>query len=153
LLGQQHRQAGRHLDAQLCCEQALAADPDHVDAMQLMGLLALQARQYNHAIEWIARANRQDASTDHLFSLGIALEQQGLHAEAFRPYDRAVQLRPDDIEYWSRHGNVLAHLGRPEQALASHQQVLRLDPRNVESAFRCGLLLVTLKRPDEALSY
>ena len=144
--------AGRHLDAQLCCEQALAAQPGHVDAMQLMGLLALKAKQYDHAIEWIARANQQNVKTDHLLSLGIALEQQGVHQEACKAYERALQLRPDDIELWAHHGNVLAHLGRLEEALASHRQVLTLDPRQVDSAFRCGLLLVSLKRPEEALA-
>ena len=150
--GQRHLQAGRHLDAQLCCERALAADPGHVDALHLMGLLALQARQYDHAIEWIARANQQDVKTDHLLSLGIALEQQNLHQQACKAYQRALQLRPDDVELWGHHGNVLAHLGRLEEALASHRQVLRLDPRQADSAFRCGLLLVSLKRPEEALA-
>jgi tetratricopeptide (TPR) repeat protein len=151
--GRQHMQAGRHLDAQLCCERALAADPGHVDAMQLMGLLALQARQYDHAIEWIARANQQDVRTDHLLSLGIALGQQGLHQEACKAYERALQLRPDDIELWGHHGNALAQLGQLEEALASHRQALRLDPAHADSAFRCGLLLMSLKRYEEALAY
>ena len=46
-----------------------------------MGLLALQSKQYDHAIEWIARANQQDIRTDHLFGLGTALEQQGQRKE------------------------------------------------------------------------
>ena len=76
--GHQHMRAGRHLEAQLSCRQALEADPDHVDALQLMGLLALQARQFDHAIEWIARANQQDIGTDHLYSLGIALDRKSV---------------------------------------------------------------------------
>src|SRR5262245_38955724 len=36
--GLQHLRAGRHLDAQLACQQALATDPGHADSMHLMGL-------------------------------------------------------------------------------------------------------------------
>lgn len=150
--GLRHMQAGRHLEAQLCCRQALEADPGHVDALHLMGLLSLQAKQYDHAIEWIARANRQDPATDYLFSLGTALEQQGLHQQAFNAFDRALQLRPDDAELWAAHGNALAQLGRPAEALASYQRVLVLDARQADAAFRCGLLWLTLKNPEQALA-
>jgi len=148
-----HMQEGRQLDAQLCCKQALEADPDHVDALQLLGLLSLQAKQYDHAIEWVARANQQDVKTDHLYSLGIALEQQGLHEAAFKAFDRAVLIKPGNAELWASRGNALANLARPEDSLTSYRRVLELEPRQTDAAFRCGLLLLTLKRPDEALPY
>jgi tetratricopeptide (TPR) repeat protein len=151
--GKTHMQEGRHLDAQLCCKQALEADPGHVDALQLMGCLALQAKQYDHAIEWTARADQQDAGTDRLGSLGTALEQQGLHEIAFNAFDRAVLIKPDDARRWASRGNALANLARPQDSLASYQRVLELEPRQADAAFRCGLLLLTLKRPDEALPY
>lgn len=150
--GRRHLQAGRLLEAQLCGQRALQAAPDHADAMQLMGLLALQAREFDLAIEWIARANAQDVGTDHLCSLGIALEQQGLHEAAFKAFDRAVGLRPADAELWARRGNALASLARPHEALASYERVCELNPGDADAVYRCGLLLITLKRPREALA-
>jgi tetratricopeptide (TPR) repeat protein len=146
-------QAGRHLDAQLCCEHALAIDPLHVDSLQLMGLLCLQARQYDHAIAWIAQANRQDPRAQHLISLGIALTQQGLHSEAFKAFDAAVKAAPSDAETWLHHGDALANLQRPADAVTSYQRVLKLNPHHMDAAFRCGLLLRDLKRFEEALSH
>ena len=151
--GHQHMQAGRHLEAQLCCQQALETDPDHVDALQLMGLLALQARQFDHAIAWIARANQRDIGSDHLCSLGIALEQQGLYEVAFKAFDRGVELKPDDTELWAHRSDALANLARPQEALASYNHVLGLNPRDAGAALRCGMLLIALKRPQEALVY
>jgi tetratricopeptide (TPR) repeat protein len=151
--GLQHMQAGRPLEAQLCCQQALAADPHHTDSLHLMGLLSLQARQFDHAIAWIARANQQDIKADYLFSLGTALDQEGLHQEAFRAFDRAVQIKPGDAELWASRGSALTKLAQPADALLSHQRVLEIDPRNADAAFRCGLLLLALHRPAEALSY
>ena len=36
-----HLAAGRQLEAQLCCEQALALDGDHADTLHLLRCLAL----------------------------------------------------------------------------------------------------------------
>ena len=52
--------------------------------LHLMGLLSLQAKQYDLAVEWIARAIRQDPKPEYLASLGTALQQQGRHEEALQ---------------------------------------------------------------------
>src|ERR1700739_4256207 len=124
-------QAGRPLDAQVCCKQALTIDPNHTDSLHLMGLLCLQAKQYDHAIEWIARANRQDPQGPYLTSLCIALTQQGLYrgglnAEAFKRFEEAIRITPGEVEIWLHHGNALANLQRPADAVTSYQHVLRL---------------------------
>jgi tetratricopeptide (TPR) repeat protein len=152
-LALQKLQAGRHLEAQLCCVQALKDDPDHVDSLHLMGLLFLHARQYDHAIEWIARANRLNPKAEYLVSLGIALTQQGQHGEALKAFDALVAITPDDPEAWLRHGNALETAARPADALASYQQALKLEARHAIAAYRCGVLLHGLNRVEEALPY
>src|SRR5579872_4204577 len=76
-LGLGHMRAGRHLDAQHCCQQALALDSDHADTLHLMGLLSLDGGQYAHALEWISRAIRQEPKAVYLTSLGSALVNLG----------------------------------------------------------------------------
>ena len=149
--GVQHMQAGRALEAQLCCRQALAIDPTHIDSLHLMGLIALQARQFDHAIAWIARANRQDVNAEYLFSLGTALTQQGLLQEACKAFDGVLELRPGDAEAWASRAALAARLEQPADALRCYQRVHELDPRNADAAFRCGHLLLTFDRPAEAL--
>ena len=105
--GLSHMQAGRHLDAQLCCQQALAIDPNHADTLHLMGLLSFHAKQYDHAVEWISHAIRQQPKTDYLTNLGTTLANQGRHDEALRAYDKAVQLKPLDADLWRNLGNIL----------------------------------------------
>ena len=129
-------QAGRHLDAQLCCRQALAADANHADTLHLMGLLSLHANQYDHAVEWIARAIRQDPKPAYLASLGTALQQQERYEEALKVLDKAVQLKPDDAELWRHLGDILVQLERFDQALLIFQHVLKLDPRHQDAALQ-----------------
>jgi tetratricopeptide (TPR) repeat protein len=149
--GLQHLRAGRDLDAQICCQQALAIDASHADSMHLMGLMSLQAGQYDHAVEWLSRAIRQTPSTNYLSTLGIALKQMGRLDDALSVFDKAVQLKPDDAELWKHVGGVLVGLNRPADALLSFQRVLKLDPRHVEAAYQSGALLHRLERFEEAL--
>lgn len=77
-----HMLAGRGADAQLCAQQALVIDPDHADALHLMGLLCVRSGQYDHAVEWFGRAIRQNPKPEYLSNLGIALKQGGRLDEA-----------------------------------------------------------------------
>jgi tetratricopeptide (TPR) repeat protein len=146
-----HLRAGRHLDAQICCQRALALDAGHADTLQLMGLLCLHAKQYDAAIEWVGRANQADPKTDYLASLGTALEQQGLHEEALKAFDKAVQIRPHDAELWTRLANVLVLLQRPDHAILSLEHALKLNPRYWYAANNCAVLLLQSERFEEAL--
>jgi Flp pilus assembly protein TadD len=132
--GMRHLRAEQYLDAQLCCQQALEADPDHADTLHLMGLLSFHATQYDLAVEWFSRANRQEAKPQYLASLGTALQNLGRFEEAFQVFDQAVQLKPDVGVLWKFRGNVLAKLDRRDQAVLSYQQVLKLDPRDRDVA-------------------
>jgi tetratricopeptide (TPR) repeat protein len=146
-----HFRAGRHLDAQICCQRALALDAGHADTLQLMGLLSLHAKQYDAAIEWVGRANQADPKTDYLASLGTALEQQGLHEEALKAFDRAVQIRPGDAELWTRVANVLVLLQRSDRAILNYEHALKLDPLYWYAAYNYAVLLLQSKRFEEAL--
>src|SRR5271170_8112867 len=148
-----YMQAGRYLDAQMCCEQALALDSSHTDSFHLMGLLALQANQHDLAVAWLARAIRQDPQPVCLSSLGTALQRQGRHEEALKTFDKAVQLKPDDAELWINLGNVLVDLDRPSEAVLGFQHALKLNPSRWEAANKSGHLLFRLERFEEALAH
>src|SRR5277367_6304344 len=88
-----HLRAGRHLDAQMCCQRALALDAGHADTLHLMGLIHLQGEQSDFAIEWFVRAIQQGSPKPvYLWNLGAALQKQGRHEEALKALDKAVQL-------------------------------------------------------------
>ena len=147
------RQAGQPLDAQLCCQQALAIDCNHADTLHLLGQLSFDGGQYDHALEWLTRAIRQDPRPEYLASLGNTLQRQGRHEEALKAFDKAVQLRPDDADRWKDLGGGLAELQRRDEALLTFQHALKLKPDHWDAAYRCGFLLREMGRPEEALPY
>jgi tetratricopeptide (TPR) repeat protein len=151
-LAHRHLQAGRTLDAQICCQQALATDSGFADALHLMGLLALRAEQPDHAIEWFSRAVQHDQRPAYLLSLGNTLRRQGRLEEAFRPLDRAVEIDIESAEAWKALARLLADLNRHHEATLSFQHVLKLDPRDGDAACQAGLLLLQSGKPEEALA-
>lgn len=135
----------------MCCRQALATDPNHAETLHLMGLLCLHAEQPDLAVEWIARAIRQDPQPRYLSTLGNTLLLQRRFEEALKTFDKAIQLKPDDAKLWTSLGKVLVELDRLTEALPSFEQALRLDPRNWDAADRAAYVLYRQGRLEEAL--
>ena len=118
-----------------------------------MGLLCLDAKQHDHALEWISRAIRQKPKAEYLTSLGTTLQQQGRHDDALKAFDKAVQLRPDVAELWKNLGNILVDLQRPADALLSFQHALTLAPGLWHASHQCGHLLYNAGKFEEALPH
>ncbi|MGJ4944540.1 tetratricopeptide repeat protein [Bradyrhizobium sp. HKCCYLS1011] len=151
--GLAHLQAARLLEAQRCCEQALAIDPNHTDSMHLMGLLSLQLGQHDHAIAWIAGAISSDPKAGYVSSLGLALLGAGRLEDALKAFDKAASLEPENALHWKNLGAVLAEMDRPDEALLSLQQALSLSAQCVDAANMAGLLLYRQSRFAEALGF
>jgi tetratricopeptide (TPR) repeat protein len=151
--GLHHMQAGRYLDAQICCERVLAIDGSHPETLQLMGLLSHRAGQYDLAVEWMTRAIRSDPKPQYLGNLGTMLLRQERYEEALKAFDKAIQLKPEDAELWKNLGNALLKFDRPDDALLTFQHVLKLNPHHRDAAHKSGHLLYNQKRFEEALKH
>jgi tetratricopeptide (TPR) repeat protein len=148
-----HMQAGRYLEAQLCCEQALALNAENPETLHLAGVVCFNSGQYDHSVEWFSRAIRREPKSVYLADLGAALAKQGRMDEAVKAADMAVQLTPDDADLWRHIGNVLIDAERRADALLCFQHALKLDPRQWETAYKAGHLLYDMGRFEEALSH
>ena len=154
--GLAHLRSGRLMDAQVCCQNALTLDAVHADSLFLMGLLAIEAGNYDHAVNWFARAIGQSPKTEYLFALGAALQRLQRFDEAVKAFDKVVQLNPDNPPAWKGLANALAEAGRTDEALLAWRHVLQLNPGDGDAAYQClerhGNMLHNLKRFDEALA-
>ena len=150
--GFQHFRDGQHSEARACCEQALAIDAGHADALHLKGLLFLHAEQYNDALAWIVRAIQRAPKAEYLASFGTVLQKHGRFAEALGVFDKALQLRPDDARLWRQHGDTLVQLARLDQGLLSYQKAIALDPHHHDALYKSGIVLHKLDRNEEAIA-
>ncbi|CCE07753.1 putative TPR domain protein [Bradyrhizobium sp. STM 3843] len=143
--------AGRFLEAQLRCRQALEATPEDAELLHLMALVYLNAAEFDHAVEWASRAIRKDPKPSYLATLGTALQRSGRLEEASQVLDKAVQLKPDDAALWVSLGGVLEGLKRLSEAALCFQHALKLDPHHLAAAWGSAATLQQLGRLEEAL--
>src|SRR5580700_2960362 len=89
-LAVQHHQAGRFSEAQAIYSQVLDRQPDHADALHLLGVLACQAGQLDSGIEMVRRAiaiNPIDAN--YYLNLASALHHKGDHDQVIAACQQA----------------------------------------------------------------
>ena len=95
-LGLQHHGAGRLNEAEALYRQALAQDPESIDALHFLGVIALQRGAPSQAIELISKAlSRNAANAPAHSNLGLALAAQGRQGEAVSAFLTALALNPD----------------------------------------------------------
>jgi tetratricopeptide (TPR) repeat protein len=151
--GMRHFRAGRLAQAEAKCRQALVADPQHADALHLLGLIHAQNDQVDLALECIAQAIRcSQANPDYFSSLGALLARRDRLDEAFKSYDLALKLKPDFVEVWIALGDLLQRQQGFQQALRAYEHALTLDGHHADAAEKAARLLRTQQRFDEAVT-
>ncbi len=149
----QHLQAGRLQAAEQLCRQILAIQPNHADAIHLLGVIASQVGKHEVAVEYIQRAIglEGNAAAFH-FHLGEAYRALRRFPEAVACYRRALDLEPGLAEAHNNLGNLLKEQGKLDEALACYRRVLELKPGLAEVHNNLGTVLKAQGKLDEALA-
>jgi len=148
----QHHQAGNLQQAEQLYRQILAVDPRHVDALHLLGLVALQVGRHDFAVQYISEALQlRPTFAEAHNSLGVALLEQGKPADAAQCHRRALELKPGFVEAHVNMGNASKDLGKLDDAVASYRQALALRPGYAEALVNMGHALKELGQPEEAV--
>ncbi|MBK8740773.1 MAG: tetratricopeptide repeat protein [Betaproteobacteria bacterium] len=132
-------------------EQAIAVDPENVDAWCHRGEALADLGRHDEALACFDRvvraAGHPALAWYHRASALAALQRP---CEVLADLDRFLAARPDHADAWFRHGQALQSLDRHEQALASYAQALALDPELAPAWSSRGSILTDLRRTDEA---
>jgi Flp pilus assembly protein TadD len=140
-------------EAEVGYRRVLAAQPNHADALHLLGIIAHQMRRDSLALELIDKALAlKPNSADVVNNRGNALAELKRYDEALASYDKALALKPDYAEAFNNRGVALQELRRLDEALASYDQALALRPDYAEAFNKRGYALHDLDRLDEALA-
>ena len=130
-------------------QKAPAAERDA--AKQKVSELADQAaKEYKAAQE---SAGEKDPNLHLLWAkLGEAYDTAGRNEEAAQAYQQAIAGKPDVPGYYNNLGNVLARMGKIDEAKAAYTKSAELDPPNAALAWRnFGISLYQAGRMQEAV--
>jgi len=149
----QHHQAGRLATAEQIYRQILAAEPNHADALHLLGVIALQQGKPELAVQHIERAiGLNGAAAVFRTNLGEAYRALRRIPEAVACYRRAVELKPDYAEAHQNLGDLLWEQGKLDEATACYQRTVELKPAHADGYHKLGNALKELGKLEAAVA-
>ena len=155
-----HR-AGKFNDAAAAYESVLARQPDHADALHLLGLVKHQTGDSDAGVSLIRRAILlTPGAADFHANLAGIFAARGRLAEAAASMQQAADLRPDDAalrrrlaQYLKQLGVRLLDQGRPADAAAALERSVALRPDAADALGNLGLALSRMKRYEQAVDH
>jgi tetratricopeptide (TPR) repeat protein len=146
-------QRGDLARAQGIYEEVLRIQPQHFDALNLLGVIAGQTKNFERAVALFGEAIEVNPANAAVYcNRGAALKElKQLHA-ALASYDRALALKADYAVAHYNRGNVLRELNQPDDALASYGRAITIKADYAEAHYNRGLVLQELEQFESALA-
>ena len=148
-----HHQAGRLAQAAQLYREIIARDPQHADALRLLGVVAHQSGKQELAVDLLEQAIAANPRiAEYHNDLGLALHALGRFERAMGAFQAALGLKPDLAEAHYNLANALKAGGRIDDAIATYQVALQLKPRYPEALNNLGNALKDRQQFDQAVA-
>lgn len=153
-LGQawQHHQAGQFNRAERLYQEVLRSEPEHPDALHMLGILAHQTGHSEAGIELVKRAlrQRQDDARIHA-NLAMMFEAGGRLQQAIEHNKKALVLMPEHTGARLNLANQQRAMGDIEEAIASYRLLLKQRPEDAAGWSNLGSALRAKGQSNEAI--
>jgi protein O-GlcNAc transferase len=148
---EQH-QAGQLEIAQTAYRKILARDPNHADALHLLGLVVGQRGQLDESISLIQRAIEIEPRQAAFYAnLGESFRRAGKLDEAVAAFERAIALDAGDAVSLSNLGGALWSQGKLDEAIGACQRAIALQPQLADAHANLGNALRDKGQIERAL--
>jgi protein O-GlcNAc transferase len=146
-------QAGNLNEAERLLQGALRAEPKHVPALNLLGVVLGRLGRNAEAVASYDRAlAAAPDSTEAWYGRGMTLLVMGRPQEAIASFDRVLATKPDFTQVHLLRAKLLTDLGRYDAALGGVDKLLAIMPGLAEAWLGRSNILFERKRHEEALS-
>lgn len=149
--------SGKLAEAEAIYWKIVEADPQHADALHLLGVIASQQGKHDRAVQFMEKALQLQPSNPAFHSnLGEAYRLQGRLAEAVDQCRQALFLQPDYVEALNNLGLALHALGGDDvlaEAANCFRRALQLKPDCAEVCNNLGMALQAQGLLTEAEKY
>jgi len=148
-----HHQQGELELAEQTYRAILETNPDHADALHLLGVLISQTGQYEQAADLIQHAIKINPIEPNYYNnLGTVYYHHNNYEEAIIACEQALKLNPYFTDAHFNLGNALFQSGQFENALNAFEQVMILNLDHVDAQYNSGNTLRELGRLEEAIA-
>jgi predicted O-linked N-acetylglucosamine transferase (SPINDLY family) len=148
-----HHQAGRSPEAETLYQRILEIDPNHADALHLLGILFHQAGKFAAAKGLFQRAIARCPKVPGYYnSLGNTLNCLKEHSEAEECFAKALALQPDLAEACHNLGYMYGVQKKHTAAEELFRRAIKARPGYADAHYELANVLTVLGRLDEAVA-
>ena len=124
--GLDHHRAGRLQQAEVIYRQILQQKPDEPEALNLLGVIALQVGRPEAALPLLARSAQVAPGYGTFNNMGEALRYLGRLDEAIAAYRQSLQLNPNNVDAVANMGLALYQQGKSADSIDAFERALRM---------------------------
>jgi len=149
--GIEHHKAGRGEEAERVYRAVLAKVPNQPDALNLLGVLAMEAGSHEAAFDFLERAvAARPKDPAILNNYGNALSLVRRYEDAIKHLERALAIKPDMADAWLNLGRTLNLSGQGERALKCFERLVKLRPDSQAAKSGISRAYLSLGRTKDA---
>jgi spermidine synthase/tetratricopeptide (TPR) repeat protein len=112
-------------------ERVVELEPENVRALNILGVMRINAGRIPEAEEYLKRAVRvAPDSTDAHYNLGLCLVKEGKSAEAIAMFRRTLEIHPTSRDARIYLAIVLHDTGSTQEAVAHLRYLLNMNPKD-----------------------
>ena len=150
----QKHEAGRLTEAEPLYRRALEAQPDHPDALHLLGILLHQRGERDDAIEFLQKAvSAAPEEASFLANLAEAYRANGHIDKAISAFGKALELSPGDADACFNFGCALLEANDPIGAVEKFRKAVQVAPDDATYRIALGEALLELGDWPEAVGH
>ena len=149
----EHQKEGRIDEAERIYRRVLRKNPDNVDALRLLALLAMRVDRQDDAESLLQRAI--EIAPDFLLALldlGRLLKEQDRYEEALGCFDRVIALEPTQPQAHFLRAATLARASFTRESIDAYRRCLAVRPGHVGALLGLGHVLKAMGDYDAAVA-
>ncbi|NOX09507.1 MAG: tetratricopeptide repeat protein [Gammaproteobacteria bacterium] len=149
-----HGQMGTLPEAEHCCRQTLALQPNAHAAWDNLGLALMMQGRANEAAPCFQKSIQINPRNEKAYAkLGNLLREQGHPVDARKHFNKALEINPNYAEAHNNLGNLLQEQCKFKEALEHYQTAARLVPNYIEAHFNIGTIQQSLGNYESAIEH
>lgn len=146
--------SGKLSRAESLCTKLIKQDPHQIDALHLLGIIALNRQQFDKAVQLFSQLLkiRPDHAINH-YNLGLAYHSSGKNVLAVQHLKKATELQPNMAVAYKDLCAALKDTNDFEQAVSAGRKAISLTPQDPSANYNLAVALHEWRDFEESFKY
>lgn len=148
----QYYQRGQLIEARSTLKKILKKIPADFESLHFMGVIYIQAREYEKGIEYLDRALKINPNSLRVaINLGSAYLEINSHIKAITYFTKALSIDSNNVDVYCSLGHAFAFVQKTDEAIECFSKAIAIDPNSVKASIGLGVLYADSKDYQKAI--